>query len=181
LHIDKFADFCAVCPAGEGQKSFCLFSLDKQGGNAMMKKCLVVVGVFMALITVLGLLWWATGDSYITPVEIILNLEDDGWYWTQFCLPENGELMVQTELEQCLSLDIPRILVRAGVNHGRFFCGYFCCGETIEGRYVYLPDPNEEKTLVFFAEDGSIWQIFVPEAIFTPQEGRLSTKAIVYH
>lgn len=112
-----------------------------------------------------------------TEVRITMNLEEDGWYWTHFHLPPQGELMAKSTLSEYWS-PLGRIEF-----HGRLFVGMFCCGETLTGRYVFLPTHKlrrEVSTLLFFSPDGSVWQIDVPNEIRFPQSGETSTKATIY-
>jgi hypothetical protein len=63
------------------------------------------------------------------------------------------------------------------------FYGTFCCGETIPNKYVFLPTKDLNvgvKALVFFAKDGSVWVIDLPEALLTPKAGEVTTTATVY-
>jgi hypothetical protein len=119
-----------------------------------------------------------------TSIEITQNLEEDGWYWTQFILPSGGELMGEITLQEQRSvLPGARKTITRSKFKGTLFVGKFCCGETITQQYVFLPTDDvvgDYDNLVFFAEDGSVWRIPVPEEIRTPAEGMVTTTATVY-
>ncbi|MCJ7792765.1 MAG: hypothetical protein MUP45_02210 [Candidatus Marinimicrobia bacterium] len=118
-----------------------------------------------------------------TEVGIIKNINEDGWYWTQFQLPSGGELMAKASLEEYLywrDLDLSRVDI-LGLTP---FFGRFCpCGETIPNKYVFLPLQNpEDSMLTFFSDDGkTVWEIEVPEELQTPERGELTTQATIYY
>lgn len=145
----------------------------------MNKRSLLIVLFTLAQFVVI---YFATGTSEQREVTINLNLKEDGWYWVQFNLPENGELMVESDFWEYMDYFKFPSLREFRENHGRVIFGTFCCAETISAKYVFLPtDDNwlNVSSLVFFAEDRSIWKIAVPESILTPQNGEVTTTAII--
>jgi hypothetical protein len=117
-------------------------------------------------------------------VTINQNLEDNNWYWTQFNLPEGGELLEKVDYAEYVDWNnISDTMANFRVTvHGNFY-GTFCCAQTIPGKYVFLPtdDLNAEvDTLVYFGSDGSVWVIDVPGSLLTPVDGEVFTTAIVY-
>ena len=155
-----------------------LFSIEKMRFPA--KSVLLLVTVFIVLVlpssTVL--------HQMKTEVSIIKNLNEDGWYWTQFQLPSGGELMAKATFEEYRywrDLDLSRVVFLGW----QPFFGQFCpCGETIPNKYVFLPreDPDV-STLVFFSGDGSktVWEITVPLELQTPELGETTAQATIYY
>ena len=154
-----------------------LFSNEKM--KLHVKNLLLLAAVFIVLIlpssTVL--------HQVKTEVEIIKNINEDGWYWTQFQLPSGGELMAKASFEEYLywrDLDLSRVEILGW----RPFFGQFCpCGETIPNKYVFLPLREPEVSmLTFFSADGkTVWEIEVPEELHTPSEGETTTQANIYY
>jgi hypothetical protein len=116
-------------------------------------------------------------------ITINMNLEDDDWYWTQLNLPTGGQLMGKASLEEYLDYkSFYDGLARFDSSWlNLFFATYCSCGETIESKYVFLPTEDlDVETLVFFADDGRVFVIDVPEEIRTPQEGEIAVKVKIY-
>lgn len=142
-----------------------------------MKKVLLVTSVLLALL--FAVLFFKPEE---TQVVVSMKIEDDGWYWTQVHLPSGGELLAETSVSEYWDRFNNKMERRFGVKIGKIFLGKYCgCMETQDSKYVFLPAYYHGiETLIFFAEDGSIWLIEVPEEIKTPQIGEMKLEAKVY-
>ncbi len=148
--------------------------------------CVIPFGCVIIAVSLIAayMTWILSGTTETKAVTITRNLVRIGWYWTQYNLPPEGQLMVLTtkaEFEDYKALKEDMGL-RANI-HGKVFYGRFCCGETIPGKYVFLPTSEldkDVKQLVFFAADGSVWVIPNPPALLTPKDGELTVQATIY-
>lgn len=140
----------------------------------------VIAGIFGAYS------WYSQASSNVQEVQVTINqnLEDEGWYWTQFNLPESGELFEKVDYtEYSYWNDASDSMANYRVTIHGIFYGTFCCAQTIPGKYVFLPTDDLNAgvdTLVYFGNDGSVWVIDVPSSLLTPVDGEVVTTATVY-
>jgi hypothetical protein len=161
-----------------------MFEINLFQRSIPMRKSIVIPLVAILIVAAALVAWKVTGTTETVNVTITQNLNEKGWYWTQYNLPADGELMVLTDWNEYRETEaFASSLANYGVNHGRVFFGNFCCGETIPQKYVFLPTDDLNagvKTLVFFAKDGSIWTMPVPEELLTPKNGEITVQAVIY-
>lgn len=145
---------------------------------------ILFTGVSIGLFGVYSLYLQASSNVQNVQVTISQNLEDNGWYWTQFNLPEGGELLEKVNYDEYARWNnISDTMANYRISVHGIFYGTFCCAQTIPGKYVFLPTDDLNAgvdTLVYFGKDGSIWVINVPDSLLTPADGEVITTAIVY-
>ena len=155
----------------------------------MKEKMIIIITVSLVVVVVVVVAVVAVRNDIekVDVVDVIVtqNLESNGRYWTQFNLPPGGDLMKRANYSEYneahrfySSLGRRKITI-----HGIFY-GTFCCAETRPKKYEYLPTDKVNEgvtTLIFFADDSSVWIISIPITILTPGNGETITTATIYH